>query len=172
MPDAFLGEIRLFAGGTSGQPPSEWMFCTGQILPISSYSPLYALIGTTYGGNGVTTFGLPDLRGRVPIGQGGPYVIGACAGSETVSLTEINLPKHNHAFYATRAPADRTVLAAAQPAAAPVNDLFYQDSTGAAADMNAAMISRAGSGVGHDNMMPSLCLNYMIAVSGVFPSRN
>jgi microcystin-dependent protein len=172
MSNPFLGEIRLFGGNFA---PRGWAFCNGQLLDISTYDALYTLLGTTYGGDGVNTFGLPDLRGRVPVGQGqGPglssRVIGQMAGTETVSLTAPQLPQHTHA--------PRAVPSAATQAS-PANGTWavtgppppYSSGTPAAV-MNPGAIGSAGGGQPHENMIPFLGLSFIIATEGIFPSRN
>ena len=169
----FLGEIMLFAGNF---PPRGWAFCNGQVLAISQNDALYALIGTTYGGDGQSTFALPDLRSRVPIHMGqGPglsnYIIGQKAGTESVSLTSNQLPQHSHAANAI------TIGTSSSPAGQfPSSDPggnVAQYKTGAAnAQMNALAISGSGGGQPHLNLQPLLVLNFCIALEGVFPSRN
>ncbi|MBX7185194.1 MAG: tail fiber protein [Vicinamibacteria bacterium] len=172
MSNPFLGEIRLFGGNF---PPRGWAFCNGQLLSIAANSALYSLIGTIYGGDGMTTFGVPDLRGRVPVGQGqGPglsaRVVGQLSGSETVTLTAAQMPQHTHqprAFSSAgtqASPANGTWAATAPPPG-------YSSGTPGAA-MNAAAIGSAGGGQPHDNMIPFLGLSFIIATEGIYPSRN
>src|SRR2546430_10027020 len=105
MAQPYVGEIRMFAGYFA---PAGWMFCEGQLLPISEYETLFNLIGTTYGGDGQSTFALPDLRGRVPLHQGSGFTLAENGGVETVTLTVAQIPSHSHAFLATNASADAT----------------------------------------------------------------
>lgn len=169
MVEPFLGEIRVFAGTFA---PVGWVFCDGQLLPISENDALYVLLGTAYGGDGITTFGVPDLRGRVPVHQGqlpggSTYVMGAPGGAEEVTLTANQLPAHTHPARATSAP-DRT---------SPQDAIWSSQTTGAyrAADasvtMNPQTVQPAGGSQPHDNMPPTLTVSYIIAVSGIFPSR-
>lgn len=183
MSNPFLGELRIFAGNFN---PRGWAFCAGQLLPISQNDALYALIGTTFGGDGVTTFGLPDLRGRSVIGQGtGPglssYVVGQESGTESVTLTTNQLPAHNHTLVAynvdatAATPGPSVALANPTDAISGQSSLFYLDTTAVNPNspaLPADTISAAGGNQPHDNMAPSLVLNYIIALEGVFPSRN
>jgi microcystin-dependent protein len=169
--DPFVGELMLFAGNFA---PSGWFLCDGSILPIASYDVLFALIGTTYGGDGATTFALPDLRGRVPIHQGaGPglsnYYIGQLGGAERVTLLQANLPAHTHAA---------SCMATAGSSDTPTGLLPARDGAGtlawgatAAVAMAAGHIGSTGSSLSHENRMPVLALNWCIAWTGIFPSR-
>ncbi len=172
MAQAFIGEIRLFAGNFA---PLDWAFCDGTVLPISQFDALFALIGTTYGGNGETTFALPDLRGRVPVHQGqgleSPLIlVGQTLGSETETLTSAQMPAHRHLLAATSA--------AANPAAGPggllANASVAMYGTGIAptTPMAATAIGTRGGAQPHDNMAPSLALSFIIALVGIFPSRS
>jgi microcystin-dependent protein len=165
--EPFLGEIRLVPFNFA---PRGWAICAGQLLPISQNQALFALLGTTYGGNGQTTFALPDLRGRVPIGAGQPsagssYPLGATGGEETVALTTRQLPQHAHPIHASSAAATTK-----NPTTA---FLAGGGAYGAQRNvrMNAAMIGRTGGGEGHENRQPYLALNYIIALQGIFPSQ-
>ncbi|MFC0184132.1 Microcystin-dependent protein [Pseudarcicella hirudinis] len=179
MGDQFLGEIRLFAGNFA---PRGWALCQGQILAISTNTALFSILGTTYGGNGQTTFALPDLRGRVAISQGqGPgltnYVLGEAAGVESVTLTLTQIPAHNHLIQASSLPA--TASSAQGNVLGTVNgtaggDPITVNSYGTTADgtMNPNALSLTGGSLPHENRMPYLALNYIIATTGIFPSRN
>lgn len=180
MSDPFIGEIRMFGGNF---PPRNWAFCNGQSLSISEYDALFALIGTTYGGDGQNTFGLPDLRGRIPVGEGSgpgltPRVIGESAGTETVTLMQNQLPTHSHAANVTAVTGNLpgpTINAV--PAALASPQVFYAVPSNVAPQphtvaMNPASIGPAGGNQPHDNIMPSLCVSFIIALAGVFPSRN
>ena len=179
MSNPFLGELRLFAGNFN---PRGWAFCAGQLLPIAQNDALYALIGTTFGGDGQVTFGLPDLRGRVAIGQGtGPglssYVVGQEAGTENVTLSVNQMPQHSHPVTASSADATATTptgAVPARPSATTVGYLYLASGASGTTDAppNATAISTVGGSQPHDNMAPSLVLNYIIALEGVFPSRN
>ncbi|MGY4396804.1 microcystin-dependent protein [Sphingomonas sp. UYAg733] len=181
MSDYFLGEIRIFAGSFA---PRGWHFCDGSLQSIASNSALYALLGTAYGGDGVNTFALPDLRGRVPVHQGtGPgltaRVMGQKAGQETVALTAAELPAHTHAAFASTTPA--TLAGPANAVAGTVNPTatsysFYVNTVGTSAvtltPLAATSVTSAGNGQPHDNLMPTVTLSYIIALDGIFPSRN
>jgi microcystin-dependent protein len=165
--EPFLGEIRLVAFSFA---PRGWAFCAGQLLPINQNQALFALLGTTYGGDGRTTFALPDLRGRVPLGAGqaatgSGYELGSSGGQEAVKLRPAELPAHSHAVRAssgvstTRSPKDG--VPAGGGAYAPTPNVR----------MSAAMIGRSGGGQAHDNRQPYVSLNYIIALEGIFPSQ-
>lgn len=176
--DPFLGEIRLMGFGFN---PRYWAQCNGQILPISSNQALFALLGTTYGGNGVTTFALPDLRGRVTLGYGqaitgANYTQGQVGGSENVTVTTANMPAHNHAVAGTmKATASST--SGNPDASYPAQSTVNQYSTGSPnASLGGSTISgttaQTGGNQAHENRQPLMALNYCIAISGIFPSRN
>lgn len=168
MADPYIGELKIFGGNFA---PVGWMFCAGQLLAIAQYDALFALIGTTYGGDGVSTFALPDLRGRAAVGQGSGYNLGQAAGVETVTLTSNQLPAHNHLALATG-----TVTNTASPAGATLaatqgaGQVLYGPPTNLA-PMAGSAIGTTGGNQPHDNMMPSLVLNWIIAVEGIFPSQ-
>ena len=171
MSEPFIGELRLFPYNFA---PRGWAFCNGQILSIAQNTALFSLLGTTYGGNGQTTFALPDLRGRVPISSGqGPglanYVLGQQAGAETVTLTVNNMPSHNHAVQASTEDATSSQPGGKIPAA--VGAGAYG---GPAADTTMAgnMIGIAGNSQPVSIVQPYLTLNWCIALEGIFPSRN
>jgi microcystin-dependent protein len=190
MTDCFLGEIRLFGGAYA---PEDWALCDGSSLAIRTYPDLYSLIGTTYGGDGVNTFRLPDFRGRVVVGQGqmgssnSNFALGQSGGTETVTLTVAQIPAHNHKFNALNTPATtsspvNTMLAVPQPvnntqglymattkagAVTQVADPNFLDYTGGAASGGASQ----AVGDPHQNMMPFLSLNYIISLHGAFPIR-
>lgn len=170
----FLGEIKMFAGNFA---PLHWAFCSGQIMSIAQNSALFALLGTTYGGNGQSTFALPDLRGRVPIHMGtGPfgtqYVEGEVSGTESVTLTAADTPTHTHpAQVAAIGTTDTPVNG--YPATDPAGNVAqFKANTSANANMNPAAISTAGGSQPHANIQPSLAVSYIIALAGVFPTRN
>lgn len=163
MTDQFIGEIRIFAGTVT---PRGWALCNGQLLPLQQNAALFSILGTNYGGNGINTFALPDLRGRAPMnaGQGTgltPRVVGAQAGQEAVTLTTAQLPAHNHGTLA----AD-TQTTDKPNGAAPAPGGSYGPGTTAMAPT-----AVSGQGMGHNNVQPSLALNFMIATAGIFPSR-
>ena len=172
MSEPFLGEIRMFGFNFA---PNGWALCAGQLLPISQNSALFALLGTYYGGNGQTTFGLPDLRGRVPLSFGqGPglsnYNLGQVGGEENHTLITNEMPMHNHGVSASQA-ANATSPAGAFPsndARSPVN--IYSSATDGT-QMNPQMIGLAGGSQPHNNLQPYLAVNFCIALQGIFPSR-
>ncbi|MFA6116972.1 MAG: tail fiber protein [Sphingomonas sp.] len=178
MSNPFLGEIRMFAGNFA---PRGFALCAGQLMSIAQNDALYALIGTTYGGDGQVTFGLPDMRGRLPINQGqGPslsnYVIGQMAGTESVTLTVQQMPAHSHLLSATTATGSQpaptntsftaTLLGTAELYAVPGANPLKQGA------LNTNSISALGGNQPHENRMPALVINFIIALEGVFPSRN
>ncbi|MEO7104900.1 MAG: tail fiber protein [Rhodoferax sp.] len=173
MSQAYLGEIRNFGFNF---PPRNWMSCNGQLLAIMNNSALFALLGTTYGGNGTSTFGLPDLRGRVPVGMGsGPglttRVQGEMSGSESTTLAVSNLPPHTHALNAKAAVGNQPGPGSNNLAASDQRNSQYS-SAAADAPMAASAIGNTGSGAAFTNMPPYLGSNYCICVAGIFPSRN
>lgn len=183
MADPFIGEIRMFGGNFA---PVNWAFCMGQLMAISENDALFALIGTTYGGDGQTTFGLPDLRGRAPVHQGtsqlgGQYTIGQLSGVESVTLTTNQMPTHNHLILsatgsggAVAVPANNTVLSdeSLNPAPNPV-PFAYLPNGGAVTTLAPQSVGLSGGGnQPHDNMQPSLTITYIIALFGIFPARN
>lgn len=175
MTEPYVGEIRMFG---FGRTPEGWQACDGSLLPIAQYEVLYALIGTTYGGDGQTTFGVPDLRGRLPIHQGtglglSNYVIGQRAGTETVTLLPGQMPAHTHAAVATTtlatAPTPSTSLL---PGAVSGDNFYVSNLAGATAvAMSPQSTSIAGGSQPHENCMPTLTVQYCIAWSGIFPSQ-
>jgi len=170
--DPFVGEIRMFAGNFA---PVGWAFCDGQLLAISQNDALFSLLGTIYGGDGQSTFGLPDLRGRVPIHMGtgpglSPRVIGSKGGSENVTLTTAQLPGHTHVFSASNAAGSQSDPTGAVLAASPSVDLYIEEAPFAA--LNTASMTNAGSSQPHTNLQPFQCVNFIIALFGIYPSPN
>jgi microcystin-dependent protein len=175
--DGNIAEIRMFAGNFA---PRNWAFCQGQILSISSNTALFSLLGTTYGGNGTTTFALPDLRSRVPVGPAqGPglssYILGQTGGTENETLTTNQMPNHTHGFTVnnnttgmattgsgnflnSKTESGESTAASGSPSA-PVN-------------LNVASVNTAGGSQPHNNLQPYLAMNYIICLFGIFPSRN
>lgn len=170
--DPFLGEVRMF-GGTFA--PVGWLFCNGQLLNISENDALFNLLGTTYGGDGQTTFGLPDLRGRTPIhmGQGpnlSPRNLGDRFGTETVTLTASQLPTHYHVVHAHKDKGTQTGPKDAVWAAASTGEKQYTQNS-PNTNMAASATTIAGGGLPHDNMMPFQAVSFIIATSGIYPSQ-
>lgn len=168
MSEPFLAEIRMFGFNF---PPRGWALCDGQIVPINQNQSLYSLLGTTYGGDGRTTFALPELRGRVPIhfgSSGGPdHTLGQKAGEETHSLTVAEIPPHDHAWNASTANGDTPV---------PTGELLgaYNNGYDGTGDttLRPGTIADGGAGQAHENMAPFQALSFCIALQGLFPSRN
>jgi len=170
MSDPFLGEIRLFGCNFA---PLGWALCDGQLLSIAENTALFSLLGTTYGGNGTSTFALPDLRGRVALSSGqGPglsnYAQGSSAGTESVALTEAQLPTHTHKAVCSSSPGQQ---------ASPVTNVWaaislaYRRNPGVNQLMNPNAITTTGGNQAHENRQPFLALNYCIALQGIYPSR-
>jgi microcystin-dependent protein len=175
MSSPFIGEIRMFG---FGRIPTGWMACDGSLQSIANYDVLYTLLGTTYGGDGQNTFGLPDLRGQAPLHQGNgqgltPRPIGEAGGSETVTLTTTELPTHTHTFLADQAVAEAFTPDATQTLGAlPADTQYLTDVTGAAMyPLQPNAVAPTGTGLPHDNTMPSLTVSFCIAWAGVFPSQ-
>ena len=176
MSNPFLGEIRMFAGNFA---PRGWAFCSGQILAISQNDALFALLGTTYGGDGQVTFALPDFRGRIPIEQGqgpglSPRTLGEQGGTETVTLISTQMPAHSHTLSVTSAAATAVTPGNTLLPGAISGDTFYVNNIAGntMAPLSAAMLGPSGGSQPHLNMMPTLVVNFIIALEGVFPSRN
>jgi len=180
MSNPFVGEIRMFAGNF---PPANWMFCNGQLLQIAQFDTLFALIGTTYGGDGQNTFALPNLQSRVPMHFGtGPglstYVQGQAGGVENVTVTGGQLPVHNHAVQSlatagtVAAPASTAVLADMGPQGeARVGTYKPYDGT-SQVTLSSQTVGAAGGNLPHPNIQPTLAVSFIISLFGVFPTRN
>lgn len=169
MSEPFVGEIRMFAGNFA---PRGWAFCDGQLLAVSSNDALFSLLGTIYGGDGRTTFGLPDLRGRIPIHMGtGPGLsnrrLGAKLGTEQETLTLSQLPSHNHLVKASNSVGNSK----SGPQIAAGNLARVYSSEVANIELNAASITNTGGSQSHSNLMPTLCVHFIIALFGIYPSR-
>jgi len=165
MSQPYIGEIRMFAGNFA---PAGWMICEGQILPISENETLFNLIGTTYGGDGQSTFGLPDLRGRVPIHQGNVFVIGEQGGVEDVTLTVNQIPVHSHVLFASgdlgnQLTTTGNLLSNSQGAIPYIEDVTTLN-------MSSSAITPVGGSQPHTNFQPYLCVNFIISVFGIFPT--
>lgn len=174
MPTPFVGEIRLFAGNFA---PSGWAFCDGSLLSIAENEVLFALIGTTYGGDGQSSFALPDLRSRVPIHLGqGPglsnRVIGEVGGVEQVTLSAAQMPPHTHTLRGSSAPASGAASVSGGMLATPATTRLYGVTPGGAGSvMSTAALSVSGGNQPHENRAPSLGLSFIISLFGVFPSQ-
>ena len=172
MSEPFVGEIRMFAGNFA---PRGWALCDGQLLAVSQNDALFSLFGTIYGGDGRTTFGLPDLRGRIPIHAGsGPGLslrrLGAKGGAEKVTLTVSQLPGHTHGMKAAGDLADSPDPGNNVLAKSTTVDLYINEPPSAALDADA--ISKVGGSQSHTNLMPFLAINFIVALFGIFPSRS
>ncbi len=166
MSTPFVGEIRLFAGNFA---PAGWSFCNGAVVAIAENDALFALIGTIYGGDGVNTFALPDLRGRVPLHQGNSFVIGQQAGTESVTLLPSQMPAHTHVLRGSSGPATAGSPGGNVLAATTANS--YGPGP-AAATMATSGIATQGGSQAHNNMAPFNTLNYIISLFGIFPSQS
>jgi microcystin-dependent protein len=166
MSQPFVGEIRMFAGNFA---PAGWMLCDGQLLPISENETLFTLIGTTYGGDGQSTFALPDLRGRVPLHQGSGSILAETGGAETITLTVSQIPAHSHPLVGTTSITNDT--SPANNVVAQSNTLDPYQSTAGGSPMAAQSISSVGGSQPHDNFQPYLCINFIISLFGIFPSQ-
>lgn len=176
MSDCYLGEIRMFGGNYA---PRFWNQCFGQLLPIQNNSALYSLLGTTYGGNGTTNFGLPDLRGRLPVNTGtGPglsqRIMGQMYGTETVTLSDAQTPGHTHAWMANSTQATSTSASGNVYAAQTAPAVMYEPNATIDKLQPAATGTVAASGHNqpHLNQMPGLGITFIIALQGIYPSRN
>ncbi|WP_366510963.1 tail fiber protein [Yoonia sp.] len=174
--EPFIAQIMLFGGNFA---PRGWAFCDGQLLPISSNSALFSIIGTVYGGDGRTTFALPDLRGRVPMHAGSgpgltPRQIGQRVGLEHVTLVESQMPNHNHEMLVASGAAagSRPSGDAIASASIFIDNNPSDPATQPSIALNSRTVSNAGGGQQHENMQPTLCINYIIALQGIFPSRS
>ena len=167
MAQPYVGEIRMFAGNFA---PAGWMFCEGQLLPISENETLFNLIGTTYGGDGQSTFALPDLRGRIPIHQGNGFILAETGGVEEVTLTVPQIPAHSHPLLASTVQATDgnpggKVLGEDAIVGA---DLYLEDTP--TVNMAATAITPVGGSQPHTNFQPYLCVDFIISLFGIFPS--
>ena len=170
MSEPFLAEIRIVGFNFA---PRGWAFCDGQILPINQNQSLYSLLGTTYGGDGRTTFALPDLRSRTPIHRGNGHTLGQKSGAETVTLTAAEIAAHTHAAKASSSAGDNATPAGDMLAEMPAGDVIYRNpETATMTALRSGTVTNAGGGQAHDNMQPYLTLAFVIALRGLFPSRN
>jgi microcystin-dependent protein len=170
MAEPFLAEIRLMSFSFA---PRGWAQCNGQLLPINQNQAVFSLLGTTYGGNGTTTFGLPDLRGRVPLHFGNSFTLGQRGGEEVHTLTTAEMPTHNHTMQGTfpdTASAQTSGNGAFWGQTADNSTLYNTNAANAA--MNAGAISNTGGSQAHENRQPFLTINFCIALQGIFPSQN
>ena len=175
MSEPFVGEIRIFAGNYA---PRGWSFCNGQLLPVSDNDVLFSLLGTTYGGDGRTTFALPDLRGRLPVGEGHGSrltlrILGEKFGQDSVTLLQQQLPAHRHEFIATSAAADSNSPSGAILASPPGDTVYVSAPDNLQPrTMNPNSVTGTGGSQPHENIMPSLAVNYIISLWGIYPLPN
>ncbi len=165
MAQPYVGEIRMFAGNFA---PAGWMFCEGQLLPISENETLFQLIGTTYGGDGQSTFALPDLRGRIPIHQGNGLILAETGGAEEITLTGSQIPAHSHPFLASTGPSNSNTPQTNVTAEQTTINLYIEQSPNA--NLAATAMSAVGGSQPHTNFQPYLCVNFIISLFGIFPS--
>lgn len=168
MSESYLGEIRMFAGNFA---PQGWALCDGSIISISENEALFSLLGTTYGGNGQTTFALPDLRGRIPVHPSSTIPQGSKSGTETVTITSSELPQHTHLAMAAGVDGDQTLPSNMVWAGSALQN--YSTGSGkTTVSMNSQAVSSVGGNQPHDNMMPSLTISFIISLYGVYPPQN
>jgi microcystin-dependent protein len=165
MAQPYVGEIRIFAGNFA---PAGWMFCEGQLLPISENETLCQLIGTTYGGDGQSTFGLPDLRGRITLHQGSGFILAETGGAEEITLTTQQMPAHTHSFLATTTSGTDASPQNNVVATSGATRIFRESA--ANEPMSAQMVGPVGGSQPHTNFQPYVCLDFIISLFGIFPS--
>lgn len=165
MATPYVGEIRIFAGTFA---PNGWLFCDGNLLPISENEILFQLIGTTYGGDGQVTFALPDMRGRLPIHQGNGFMLSQNGGNEGVTIGISQMTSHAHAFFAKNNPADSASPQGNMLGISSNTNAFFNDTPNVT--MNPAVLSATGGNQPHNNMQPYLCVQFIISLFGIFPS--
>jgi len=167
MAQPYVGEIRMFAGNFA---PAGWMFCEGQLLPISENETLFNLIGTTYGGDGQSTFTLPDLRGRLPLHFGNGFTLAETGGAEQITLTVNQIPAHSHPMIASTSPGTQNAPNNNLTAASPSVTLYTGDVTDNNLSPNA--VGTVGGSQPHNNFQPYLCIDFIISLFGIFPPPN
>ena len=168
MAQPYIGEIRMFAGNFA---PAGWMFCEGQLLAISENVTLFQLIGTTYGGDGQSTFALPDLRGRIPLHQGNGFALAESGGVETVTLTVQQIPAHSHPLMATTNFADKSTPQGNIGATASTVNLDAYGTDQPTASVSPSSVASTGGSQPHNNLQPYLCIDFIISLFGIFPSQ-
>jgi microcystin-dependent protein len=165
MAQPYVGEIRMFAGNFA---PAGWMFCDGQLLPISENETLFQLIGTTYGGDGQSTFGLPDLRGRLPVHQGNGFILAETGGAENITLTVSQIAAHSHPLLASLNSGTQGGPQNYVVTQSPSMALYIEDVT--TTNLNAGAMTSVGGSQPHTNLQPYLCVSFIISLFGIFPS--
>ncbi len=168
MAQPYVGEIRMFAGNFA---PAGWMFCEGQLLPISEYETLFNLIGTTYGGDGQSTFGLPDMRGRLPIHFGNGFTLAETGGVEEVTLTASQIPQHSHPLLATTNPAAVGTPLGNVFATTASSTLVAYGTDLPSTSLSVNSVGSVGGSQPHNNFQPYLCVDFIISLFGIFPSQ-
>jgi microcystin-dependent protein len=166
MAQPYVGEIRMFAGNFA---PAGWMFCEGQLLPISENETLFQLIGTTYGGDGQSTFALPDLRGRLPIHQGNGFILAETGGAEEITLTVNQIAAHSHPMLAstnagTSSNAQNSIICSSP------SILLYIEGQSPDTNLSSSVVGPVGGSQPHTNFQPYLCVDFIISLFGIFPS--
>jgi microcystin-dependent protein len=165
MAQPYVGEIRMFAGNFA---PAGWMFCEGQLLPISENETLFQLIGTTYGGDGQSTFALPDLRGRLPIHQGNGFILAETGGAEEITLTVNQIPAHAHPLLASAGPGNANAPAGNITGESAAVKIYVSEVP--TANLNPSTVTPVGGSQPHTNFQPYLCVDFIISLFGIFPS--
>jgi microcystin-dependent protein len=168
MAQPYVGEIRMFAGNFA---PAGWMFCEGQLLPISENETLFQLIGTTYGGDGESTFALPDLRGRLPVHQGSGFSLAETGGAEEITLTVNQIAAHAHPFLASNDTATGNSPGGALCGVTNVSKKIYAAGTSPTVAMAPGSINPTGGSQPHTNFQPYLCVDFIISLFGIFPTQ-
>src|SRR5205085_853768 len=166
MAQPYVGEIRMFGGNFA---PAGWMFCEGQLLPISENETLFQLIGTTYGGDGQSTFALPDLRGRIPLHQGNGFILAETGGAEEITLTINQIPAHSHPLLATTSGGTLNTPGGNLTAESAAVKIYVADVAGG--NMSPSAIGSTGGSQPHTNFQPYLCVDFIISLFGIFPSQ-
>lgn len=167
MAQPYVGEIRMFAGNFA---PAGWMFCEGQLLPVSEYETLFNLIGTTYGGNGQSTFALPDLRGRIPLHFGNGFILAETGGAEEITLTVQQIPAHSHPLLSSSGTATTLDPSNNILATAPLATTFPYGTDAPITPLSPASVGLTGGSQPHTNFQPYLCVDFIISLFGIFPS--
>lgn len=167
MAQPYVGEIRMFAGNFA---PAGWMFCEGQLLPISENETLFQLIGTTYGGDGQSTFGLPDLQGRIPIHQGNGFILAETGGAEEITLTVQQIPAHTHPFLATNNQASSFAPLNQLPGITQLATTTPYGTDNPLVSLSPQAVGSVGGSQPHTNFQPYLCVDFIISLFGIFPS--
>jgi len=165
MAQPYVGEIRMFAGNFA---PAGWMFCEGQLLPISENETLFQLLGTAYGGDGQDTFGLPDLRGRLPLHQGSGFTLAETGGAEEITLTVAQIATHSHPLLVSTTSAQQSAPLNSMPGNSTSVDLYREDVV--SVSLSPQAIGSTGGSQPHSNFQPYLCVDFIISLFGIFPS--